>query len=167
MTQSDAPSQSPTPRKRSSNRHAKLVLLAAVLIVLAFFYVKSIRDPDMPKGFTTDLAAARQKARGEIRPMLILFWSPKVETTATGHLLGEKGLPHKSVVEAIEKGKYICVAVKLDRNLQSAPAKEFQITRVPTLLVLSSMGAERARLEGSVGHASIEAALVESAASKP
>jgi len=161
MTESDAPSGDSKATKRSGDFKAKLILLAAVAVVGGVFYVNRLRDPAMPEGFITDLEAAREKARDEIRPLLILFWSPKVDKTATRHLLGEKGLPHKSVVEAIEKGKYVCVGVKLGRQLDSDPARKYKITRVPTLVVLSSMGIELARLEGGVGHGQIEPMLAE------
>jgi len=167
MTGSDSQNESPAPPRRSSNRKAKLVLLAAILVLCGVFYMMDIREPPMPEGFTTNLEAARKLARDEIRHMLILFWSPKVDKTATAHLLGEKGLRHKPVVEAIKRGRYVCVAVKLDQKLDSDLAKEFKITRVPTLMVLSSMGLERQRIEGSTGHAAIQAMLVKWATSRP
>ena len=159
-TESPVPGDQGAASKRARERKAKLVLLGAIALVAGAIYVIHLLPVSMPDPFTDDLAAAQKIARDDIRPMLVLFWTPRVNTEATRHVLGPKGLRYRSVQEAIKSGNFVCVAVELDRKLdESDLAKEYKITTVPTLVVLSSMGAERDRLEGREGHDDMETML--------
>ena len=159
MSQSDSPQAGQAEKKSSTDRWVKLGFLAAVIIVAAVIYIRHRVGVGPGEAWRSDLDATLAEARKSNRPVLVLF-RPKALDEDTNFVSGEKGLTCPSVREAVEKGNYPCVEVKLGGALTSTAAAKYKVRKLPTVIVLSPQGKVLEREPGRVGHARLAEMLL-------
>ncbi|OPX24201.1 MAG: hypothetical protein B1H04_02550 [Planctomycetales bacterium 4484_123] len=134
----------------------KLGMLAVLVIALGVVYVLSTRSARLPEYFKFDLDGALRAAKAERRPVVVLFWS-ELADDATRYVVGAKGLRHQQVTKAVDRHKYLCVAI--NATAKSKRAVKYGVKTTPALVVLSPDGLPLGRLEGRKGHSAIEELL--------
>jgi hypothetical protein len=131
------------------SRRAKLIFLAVVAVPALVIYVLLQRDPQILAGWSEDLDAVCRRAAAESRKVVVIFHaSPPGSTTRQ---LATTTLAKGHNIKAIEEGRFLRARVRLDTALQSATARKYKISRLPTVLLLGPDGAELNRREGMIG----------------
>ena len=136
-----------TPAKGKADRWVKIGFLLATLAVIVIYSMKT-RNPTIP-GWSTDLEQAAKQSREENRKLVIFFMSkPPGETDRRI----QDGILNKSGNrKALQKGNYLAVTAQLSPSLDSNVAKRYQVTVLPTLLLLDGQGKELNRREKTIG----------------
>ncbi|KKL12209.1 hypothetical protein LCGC14_2538080 [marine sediment metagenome] len=160
MTEADTTEQTPTKKPPAKDRRVKMIMLAVIVAVAGAIYVSQLRPRTLPKIFSTDLDATLAQAQREKRTVLVVFWA-KPMNEATRFVFGAKGLRNPQVRKAVKKGRHLCAAAKVNRELTSPLAKRYGVKALPSMMVLSPDGKPLARRTGRVGHAELSAMLEE------
>ncbi|MBN1556012.1 MAG: hypothetical protein JXA11_14810 [Phycisphaerae bacterium] len=152
------PEHSAESKKPGKDRWIKigfvLVLVAAGVIV----YLSQRRDVSID-GWGDDLTVALGQAKSEDRKVVVFFVSsPPSETALT---IARRRIPKSDNQKALEEGRYIPVVVSLEDQLDSEIAKQYKLTKLPTLMVLWPNGQERNRHEGMIGEVDFRQNLLE------
>lgn len=97
---------------------------------------------EAPMEFATDFEAAKAKAATEKKPLLVVFetsWSP------SGKLLRERTLMDAEVQQLMRE-KFVSVAIDFDR--ERLIAARYDVTAVPTIVIVDSKGVVSDRIIG-------------------
>ena len=111
-------------------------------------------DRDWPKGLPEKLQQAKQEDR---RVLAFFVAHPPGQTTRQ---MVRTTLAKRKNRDAITEGNYIRVRQQLDESLDSELAQRYQITRLPTMLILAPDGTELNRREGFVGEVEFRTAFL-------
>ena len=145
MTQSAPHRQSP--RTGKSDRWVKIGFVMVAAVVGIWIYINFQTETFM-KGWPEDLNGALADANQTNRRVLAVFISnpPNAEAVENAEYAFDKPL-NKA---AIEKGKFARVKVTVN-NLDGDIARQYQLTHLPTMMILAPDGKELNRREGVVG----------------
>lgn len=145
----DNASQPPEQARTRGTRRGKLIFLGVALAgaAVVFFFIQR-RPPPLP-GWGSDLQAALGRAATENRRLLVFFMDSPPSSTA--HRLAKVPLGKKANRQALEKGNFLLVKVTMDRIARKKWSERFNITKLPTLLILAPDGEELNRRQGYVG----------------
>lgn len=158
MTEQPIGTEPEARQQRARKEHrAKLAFLAVVVIIGVAIYWSQLKGPQL-EGWEEDLPAALAKARAEGRPLVLFFLASERNYDTTKMI--KDCLPNPLVTEPLVAGKYIPVAVTVDRQLQSPRAKEYEVETLPTLVILSSSGKVLERKGGFTGPAELRTMLM-------
>lgn len=97
---------------------------------------------DAPLEFGTDLEAAKAKATADKKPLLLLFetsWSPSAKTLRERTLMDAE-------VQQLAREKFVSVAIDFDR--ERLIAARYDVTAVPTIVIVDSKGVVTDRIIG-------------------
>ena len=140
----------PSDAKRSADRRVKLIFFVVVIVIASVAYYFQRQGPAL-SGWGDNLDAALKRSRQDDRPVLVLFFrDPPSETFRK---LKKSVLDKSASVEAMAKGKFIRVKIKLNAHLDSNLAKTYQIRELPTMLIIGPDGKERNRRKGYIAFA--------------
>lgn len=146
MTESPEPTASPAPvpPRRRHDRAVKIGFAVAAVAIVLLVWWHQRRGGDW-EGWTTDLAAAKARAKTEDRHVLVLF-----HATPPGQLTRDflrRTLGKKANREALDKLVIARVHIALNTDLTSEVARSYRVRALPTLVLLGPDGAERNRRE--------------------
>ncbi len=133
-------------KKSRRDRGIKLAFLVVTVVLVVLVYVKQRSGLNLP-GWGDDLSAALAQAAAENRPVLAFFVSSPPDQVSRE--LTKNTLPKNA--EAIRKGRFIKVVVKVGSVAKSEPARRLGVTFLPTMLVIGADGLEKNRREGFIG----------------
>jgi hypothetical protein len=132
--------------KYRRDRRIRLAFLALTVVLVTLIYFRQRAGLSLP-GWGNDLSAALTQAAAENRPVLAFFVSSP--PSHTSRELTKTTIPKND--EAIEKGRFIKVMVKVKNLAHSEWAVRYKIASLPTMLVIGSDGVEKNRREGFIG----------------
>lgn len=133
---------------RRPSRLGKAILLAAALAVAAAVWWAQ-RGGGQWDGWLQDLPVARRQAAQQRRPLLVLFTSDPIDHDA--RRMKETTLTRSENRQALAAGRYILVVLRVDTGLKDELSRQYDLRRLPTLLVLTADDKVLARSEGFVG----------------
>ena len=149
MNADNEPQQTEGARTGGTKRGRLIFLGIALVVAVVLFRVVQRGTPDLP-GWDEDLQAALQRGPTENRPIIVFFMNSPSPTEA-GRTLMKVALSKKQNKKAMNDGKYLRVRVKMDRGARKKWSERFNITKLPTLLILAPNGEELNRRTGNVG----------------
>lgn len=114
-----------------------VICLFLIIPMMTFAQVSSIK-------WNTNLDYARKLAETKNQPMVLFFMDSPAGTLSTS--VFNNTLTNNLIIEKVDSN-FVALLIKEDKILQ----EEFQITRIPTLLVLDKDGDEMDRLSGVIG----------------
>jgi hypothetical protein len=134
---------------RAKDKRIKTVFLAATIIVAALIYLLVQTRPSKVSSWPQDAEAQVAAAKKDGRPVVLVFMSDVAD--ATSEHMAKKSLNEPLVLKALtETSVHYAMVVT---NLRNPPplAKEYKITKLPTVLKLSPAGRELKRREDFIG----------------
>ncbi len=126
-------------RKRDRQVKIGFLVVAAILVLLVYWWQR--KPTLLPGTWLTDVPKAMEQARNEKRSVLLFFTH-----SAWGE--AEKRIAFfgfSKNVKALNKFDYILV--KVSPSLDSDLARQYKVTKLPTLLILDPNGREKNRRE--------------------
>lgn len=141
--------QSGTGRCGDASRWVKLGFVAVVILAAAMIYLKQRGGPAMTDEWGTDLSAGLSRAQASGCRAIVFFVSDPM------------GEPDRWVIDnvltmgenrkIISEGKYVCIRVAVPSLSTGDVTRRYNVTKLPTLLLLDSSGAELNRREVKLG----------------
>ncbi len=131
--------------KSSSERWVKRGFLLVLLLAVVIIGYMQFRGPRL--GWSGDLEQALSAAKAEGRCVVVFVRS--FPTSATGKWMVSKTLSKGRNKEALEKGNFLLVEIRLDRS--SDWAKKYGVTKTPTMLLIAPDGEKFHKAEGKIG----------------
>lgn len=136
-----------SPRTSAKKKHDKRVKLIFLLIMVAIAVtVWFVQNRGLPLDWPDDIDAAMTQAKEEDRRVLAFFISSSPSESARN--MGKITLNASENKEAIKNGNFI--KVKVETSLKSDVAEKYNVTTLPTMLILAPDGKELNRREGFV-----------------
>jgi len=133
---STPPAPTPPAPPRPSNRAGKLVLLAAVLLIVAYIQFSQTKPVELGPKWTQDLQAAKDQALKEKRKVLVVFFS-KPESSEDKKLI-QNVLTKPKTEQALDQEKVL--RVYLNTTDHAEAVKKYRIKMTPTCLYLDQFG---------------------------
>ena len=142
---SETPTASQSPSKKSPwDRRIKTGFLVVTIALAIVIWLNQRQGPQLQ--WSKDLQSILRLAERENRRVLILFRG-KFPNEETRNLI-KMVLTSGDSTSAMQKGKFLCVQVELDNELQSAVAKKYSVKKLPTMIIMGSDGKELKRHVG-------------------
>jgi len=135
-------------KKSKSDRWIKIAFLVLLIAGAAGIYLFQQRALSI-SGWGSDLAAALAQAQAENRKIVAIFVADPPSQIA--RTIGGEVVTRPDNRQAVEEGEFLPVVVSLDGGLEHPYAQTYQLTQLPTLMVIFPDGTERNRFEGRIG----------------
>jgi len=136
--------------KRKTDRRAKALFLAGILVVMGVVYfVTKPGKTLLGRRWGQDLAQAVRQAAAERRRVVALFTADPM--SAEAQRLITNTINKYPNPKNLEEGRFVCVHVGVSSDPKDPTRQQYKILTLPTVLLLDPNGVEINRREGMVG----------------